>query len=147
MLFLDEPTSGLDPGMDKSVMHTLRGLADDGRTVVVVTHNVANLALCDRVLLLAAGGWVAFYGSPVDALAHFGQTDFAEVFQLLQTQDGEYWARRFAGSRPPAPIGPRSRRLGPRRHRENPRPGGTGPRIGGRVPPGSSPYSPAATWR
>src|SRR6185369_10929831 len=43
LLFLDEPTSGLDPGMDKSVMRTLRGLADDGRTVVVVTHNVANL--------------------------------------------------------------------------------------------------------
>ncbi|RAG80682.1 ABC transporter ATP-binding protein, partial [Streptacidiphilus pinicola] len=34
LLFLDEPTSGLDPGMDRSVMHMLRRLADDGRTVV-----------------------------------------------------------------------------------------------------------------
>ncbi|MHC1563693.1 ATP-binding cassette domain-containing protein, partial [Actinomycetospora sp. C-140] len=49
LLFLDEPTSGLDPGLDKSVMRTLRGLADDGRTVVVVTHNVANLDVCDRL--------------------------------------------------------------------------------------------------
>ncbi|WP_234357607.1 FHA domain-containing protein, partial [Streptomyces puniciscabiei] len=31
LLFLDEPTSGLDPGMDRSVMTMLRGLADDGR--------------------------------------------------------------------------------------------------------------------
>ncbi|HSU09573.1 MAG TPA: AAA family ATPase [Pseudonocardia sp.] len=40
LLFLDEPTSGLDPGQDRSVMHTLRKLADDDRTVVVTTHNV-----------------------------------------------------------------------------------------------------------
>lgn len=105
MLFLDEPTSGLDPGMDKSVMHTLRGLADDGRTVVVVTHNVAHLGLCDRVLLLAAGGWVAFYGPPSEALTYFGQSDFAGVFQLLQTRAAEYWARRFAGSAPAASFG------------------------------------------
>ena len=31
LLFLDEPTSGLDPGLDRSVMQTLRGLADDDR--------------------------------------------------------------------------------------------------------------------
>ena len=33
LLFLDEPTSGLGPGLDRSVMHTLRKLADDNRTV------------------------------------------------------------------------------------------------------------------
>ena len=41
LIFLDEPTSGLDPGMDRDVMQLLRGLADDGRTVLVVTHSVA----------------------------------------------------------------------------------------------------------
>ena len=78
LLFLDEPTSGLDPGLDKSVMHTLRGLADDGRTVVVVTHNVANLDVCDRLLLLAPGGTVAYFGPPREALQYFGVTDFAD---------------------------------------------------------------------
>ncbi|HEX4656985.1 MAG TPA: FHA domain-containing protein, partial [Streptosporangiaceae bacterium] len=48
LLFLDEPTSGLDPGLDKSVMEMMAGLAHDGRTVIVVTHSVANLDLCDR---------------------------------------------------------------------------------------------------
>ena len=43
LLFLDEPTSGLDPGLDKSVMEQMRDLAHDGRTVIVVTHSVANL--------------------------------------------------------------------------------------------------------
>ncbi len=39
LLFLDEPTSGLDPDLDSEVMTKLRDLADDGRTVVVVTHS------------------------------------------------------------------------------------------------------------
>ncbi|REY42227.1 AAA family ATPase, partial [Mycobacterium tuberculosis] len=51
LLFLDEPTSGLDPGYEKSVMQTLRKLADDGRSVVVVTHNIAHLNMCDRLLI------------------------------------------------------------------------------------------------
>ncbi|CCI52795.1 putative Phosphonate-transporting ATPase [Nostocoides jenkinsii Ben 74] len=58
LLFLDEPTSGLDPGLDKSVMTTLRELATGERTVVVITHSVANLGVCDNVLVLAPGGLV-----------------------------------------------------------------------------------------
>jgi ABC transport system ATP-binding/permease protein len=98
LLFLDEPTSGLDPGMDRSVMRTLRSLADDGRTVVVVTHNVANLQVCDQLLLLAPGGWVAWFGPPAEALRYFDQADFADIFILLGTAPGEHWARTFAES-------------------------------------------------
>ncbi|MCW2718711.1 ATP-binding cassette domain-containing protein, partial [Pseudonocardia sp.] len=98
LLFLDEPTSGLDPGLDKQVMHNLRGLADDGRTVVVVTHSVANLDLCDRVLILAPGGRVAYFGPPEEALAYFGQPDFADVFLLLERETRIDWAARFQQS-------------------------------------------------
>ncbi|MDD7930965.1 ATP-binding cassette domain-containing protein [Actinomycetospora straminea] len=103
LLFLDEPTSGLDPGLDKSVMHTLRGLADDGRTVVVVTHNVAHLDVCDRLLLLAPGGTVAYFGPPQEALAHFGVTDFADLFLLLDRDQHVDWADRYRRS----PLGER----------------------------------------
>lgn len=82
-LFLDEPTSGLDPGLDKSVMETLRVLADAGRTIVVITHNVANLDLCDRVLMLAPGGRPVFFDSPNGIGARFGTTDFARIFTGL----------------------------------------------------------------
>ena len=58
LLVLDEPTSGLDPGLDAHVMETLRNLADDGQTVVLVTHSVDNLNFCDNVILLASGGRV-----------------------------------------------------------------------------------------
>lgn len=98
LLFLDEPTSGLDPGLDKSVMQTLRGLADGGRTVVVVTHSVANLDLCDRLLVLAPGGHVAYFGPPRDALPYFGTPDMAEMFLLLDRVPGEELGRRFRGS-------------------------------------------------
>lgn len=98
LLFLDEPTSGLDPGMDKSVMQTLRTLADDGRTVVVVTHSPAQLHLCDRLLVLAAGGRLAYFGPPGEALGYFGQRDFADMFLLLDQSREVDWTSRFRTS-------------------------------------------------
>jgi ABC-type multidrug transport system ATPase subunit/pSer/pThr/pTyr-binding forkhead associated (FHA) protein len=98
LLFLDEPTSGLDPGLDKSVMRTLRGLADDGRTVVVVTHSVANLDVCDRLLLLAPGGSMAYFGPPAEALRYFDRRDFADLFLLLEREHDIDWGERFRRS-------------------------------------------------
>ncbi|MDT3441543.1 FHA domain-containing protein [Pseudofrankia sp. BMG5.37] len=88
LLYLDEPTSGLDPGLDKEVMESLRRLADGGRTVVVVTHSVAQLELCDYVLVLAKGGHVAYFGPPQHALPFLGEADWADAFRALQTTEG-----------------------------------------------------------
>ncbi|MEV6327922.1 FHA domain-containing protein [Streptomyces sp. NPDC051909] len=99
LLFLDEPTSGLDPGMDRSVMHMLRGLADDGRTVVVVTHSVLSLDVCDRLLVLAPGGRVAYYGPPGDTLDFFGFAQWPEAFEAFENDRERDWAGRFRASR------------------------------------------------
>ncbi|MFC9549770.1 ATP-binding cassette domain-containing protein [Rhodococcus sp. NPDC056960] len=107
LLFLDEPTSGLDPGYDKSVMQTLRALADEGRSVVVVTHNVSQLDLCDRLLVLAPGGRLAFFGPPGEALTYFRCEDFPDLFTLLEHDTVTDWAARFRESPLyPAYIGP-----------------------------------------
>ncbi|MGW3930810.1 FHA domain-containing protein [Streptomyces microflavus] len=98
LLFLDEPTSGLDPGMDRSVMHMLRGLADDGRTVIVVTHSVLSLEVCDRLLVLAPGGRIAYYGPPEDALAFFGFAEWPEAFEAFENDRDRDWAATYAGS-------------------------------------------------
>lgn len=98
LLFLDEPTSGLDPGMDRSVMHMLRGLADDGRTVIVVTHSVLSLDVCDRLLVLAPGGRVAYYGPPGDALAFFGFEHWPEAFESFERDQDRDWAGEFKES-------------------------------------------------
>ncbi|HEV7451377.1 MAG TPA: FHA domain-containing protein [Pseudonocardiaceae bacterium] len=106
LLFLDEPTSGLDPGLDREVMQILRALADGGRTVVVVTHSVANLDLCDKLMVLAPGGQLAYYGPPAKALDYFGQANYADLFDLLREQKAD-WTHRFRRSelyrRPDAP--------------------------------------------
>ncbi|MFC9914284.1 FHA domain-containing protein [Streptomyces sp. NPDC127197] len=98
LIFLDEPTSGLDPGMDRDVMQLLRGLADDGRTVLVVTHSVAELALCDKLLVMAPGGSVAYFGPPEEALNFFGYDTWADVFSAFENYRDYDWAGRWKGS-------------------------------------------------
>ncbi|MFC6931234.1 ATP-binding cassette domain-containing protein [Actinomadura yumaensis] len=98
LLFLDEPTSGLDPGLDKTVMEMLAELAHDGRTVIVVTHSVANLDTCDRLLVLVPGGRLAYYGPPDEGLAHFGKKSWAEVFQAFDRDPERDWAAEFRAS-------------------------------------------------
>ncbi|WP_435857995.1 FHA domain-containing protein [Streptomyces olivaceoviridis] len=98
LIFLDEPTSGLDPGMDRDVMQLLRGLADDGRTVLVVTHSVAELALCDKLLVMAPGGAVAYFGPPGEALNFFGYDSWADVFSAFENYRDYDWAGRWKGS-------------------------------------------------
>ncbi|MCX4668876.1 ATP-binding cassette domain-containing protein [Streptomyces sp. NBC_01381] len=98
LLFLDEPTSGLDPGMDRSVMHMLRGLADDGRTVIVVTHSVLSLDVCDRLLVLAAGGRIAYYGPPRDSLPFFGYEEWPEAFEAFEGDHERDWAGDYRSS-------------------------------------------------
>ncbi|MFJ7298026.1 ABC transporter ATP-binding protein/permease [Streptomyces collinus] len=98
LIFLDEPTSGLDPGMDRDVMQLLRGLADDGRTVLVVTHSVAELAICDKLLVMAQGGSVAYFGPPEEALNFFGYDTWADVFSAFENYRDYDWAGRWKGS-------------------------------------------------
>ncbi len=56
LIFLDEPTAGLDPVSARAVRELIRAQRDEGRAVVLTTHNMA-LAdeLCDRVALLVDG--------------------------------------------------------------------------------------------
>ncbi len=98
LIFLDEPTSGLDPGMDRDVMQLLRGLADDGRTVLVVTHSVAELQLCDKLLVMAPGGGVAYFGPPEEALNFFGYDTWADVFSAFENYRDYDWMGRWQGS-------------------------------------------------
>src|SRR3989304_5035587 len=73
LFFLDEPTSGLDPGTETAFMHLMRRLADQGRTIVVVTHATKNVMLADKVVFLARGGYLAWFGPPNEALDYFDQ--------------------------------------------------------------------------
>ena len=83
VFFLDEPTSGLDPSTAADVLGIVRRLARAGVTVVLTTHNPADIEACDRVVFLAPGGYLAFAGSPRDAREYFEVADLDRVYRCL----------------------------------------------------------------
>ncbi|OBG71871.1 MULTISPECIES: ATP-binding cassette domain-containing protein [unclassified Mycobacterium] len=104
LLILDEPTSGLDPALDLQVMTMLRQLADAGRVVLVVTHSLTYLDICDQVLLMAPGGKTAFLGSPGQIGAAMGTTNWAEIFAKVGADPDEANRRFLEQNRPPPPT-------------------------------------------
>ena len=112
LLLLDEPTSGLDPALDRQVMLMLRQLADAGRTVLVVTHSVSYLDVCDQILLVAPGGKTAFNGPPSQIESAMGTRNWADIFAKVGAEPDEA-NRRFMErkgdrlqSQAPAPQSP-----------------------------------------
>jgi len=100
LFFLDEATSGLDPGTEAQMMKLLRRLADQGRTVLLVTHATKNVMMCDKVVILARGGYLAYFGPPEEALQYFGVSEFDEIYdQLEAARRPNEWAGHFHGSR------------------------------------------------
>ncbi len=87
VLFLDEPTSGLDPGLDQKMMVLLRKLADQGHTIILVTHATNNINVCDFVCFLARGGRMVYFGPPKEANTYFDKGDFAEIYSSLEPTD------------------------------------------------------------
>lgn len=105
LLILDEPTSGLDPALDRQVMTMLRQLADAGRVVLVVTHSLTYLDVCDQVLLLAPGGKTAFYGPPSQIGPSMGTTNWADIFSAV-AGDPDAAAQRYLAQHGPPPPQP-----------------------------------------
>jgi ABC-2 type transport system ATP-binding protein len=72
ILILDEPANGLDPAGMREVRDLLRGLADEGRTVFVSSHILAEIEqTCDRVAILARGRCVT-HGTVDEVMATAG---------------------------------------------------------------------------
>ncbi len=97
LLFLDEATSGLDAGTEGKMMSLFRKLADEGSTVVCITHNVDNVHLCDTVVLLCRGK-LAYYGPPSEMLAYFGVEKIGDVYDHLERNSGMDWASHYQRS-------------------------------------------------
>jgi ABC-type multidrug transport system ATPase subunit/pSer/pThr/pTyr-binding forkhead associated (FHA) protein len=99
LFFLDEATSGLDPGTENRLMQLLRQLADDGQTILLITHATKNVVLCDQVAFLAKGGRLAYFGPPEEALAYFGVAEFDEIYDKLENERSpEEWAASYRQS-------------------------------------------------
>ncbi len=96
LLFLDEVTSGLDEITDWEIMRLLRHLADEGMTIVVVTHTLANvMEFCDKLVCMGRGGQPTFVGAPSKALDFFAVRRLGEIFNRIDEQGTESWRARF----------------------------------------------------
>lgn len=88
LLFLDEPTAGLDPVNARTVKSIVKDLRDQGKTIVLTTHNMTDVdELCDRVSFMVAGSFAAL--DVPDALkARFGRrvvrVDYGEADETAE---------------------------------------------------------------
>ena len=99
LLFLDEVTSGLDEETDREVMGLFRLVADGGKTVVCITHNLTSVeATADLVVVLTAGGKLAFVGPPAGAKAYFRVARLGDVYKALAARPADAWRAEFLAS-------------------------------------------------
>jgi hypothetical protein len=87
----------------------MRRLADQGRTIILVTHATKNVMLADKVIFLARGGYMAWFGPPDEALEYFnqhrsdrerrsGRMEFDEIYAILDDPNKgspQAWGARF----------------------------------------------------
>jgi ABC-2 type transport system ATP-binding protein len=91
LLILDEPATGLDPAGMRDMRRLIRRLADDGITVLLSSHLMAEVEeLCDRVVIIASGR-VRYEGALADLIA-----TTAGRYELRTTDDGR--ARQIAAA-------------------------------------------------
>ncbi|MBN2798850.1 MAG: ATP-binding cassette domain-containing protein [Deltaproteobacteria bacterium] len=97
VLFLDEPTSGLDPQTGQGIVSLVRQLADDGRIIFLVTHDVTPsvMSMVDHLLVLAPGGRLAWFGPPEDAATWFGVDSPDEIFARMPDYPPVRWKEKY----------------------------------------------------
>ena len=77
ILFVDEPTSGLSSRDSENVMDLLRELVLKGKLIYVVIHQPSSeiYKMFDKMVILDTGGYLAYYGNPVEAVEYFKKAD------------------------------------------------------------------------
>lgn len=77
ILFVDEPTSGLSSRDSENVMDLLLELALKGKLIFVVIHQPSSeiYKMFDRIIILDVGGYLVYYGNPVEAVMYFKHKD------------------------------------------------------------------------
>jgi ABC-type multidrug transport system ATPase subunit len=114
-LFLDEPTALFDLAQASQVLRLLHDLCDAGKTVLFTTTSHLDATRCAKVAVLAAGGHLAFFGTPAAARVYFGADSLEEVYERMAGlgDPASAWSRRFyfngtAGGAPLVPTLPRA---------------------------------------
>jgi polar amino acid transport system ATP-binding protein len=70
LMLFDEPTSALDPELVGEVLDVMKGLASDGMTMIVVTHEIGFAREVGDNLIFMDGGVVVEQGPPREVIAN-----------------------------------------------------------------------------
>jgi ABC transport system ATP-binding/permease protein len=100
LLMLDEPTSGLDASMDRQIMEILRKHAENGHTVIVVTHSTEHLSEAHEILVVVEGGTPAYFGPPRQIRKQLNFKAYADLMSWLLDEEkrAEYVNKYRAGA-------------------------------------------------
>ena len=98
LLFMDEPTSGLDYGSIIKIMDLCREIANEGKSIFMVSHPLEKFDLLDFLCVLTRGGRLACFAPPPEVLEYFGVNKYLEIFLELKKGTPEEWEARFRQS-------------------------------------------------
>lgn len=115
LFFLDEPDSGLDGTMARALMENLRGIADTGKIVILISHSPDRAyELFNRVIVLAKGsddcGHLVFSGTPDEGCRFFDVDCLEKIVKRINRPDEggdgladqyiskfEQWSKQYHG--------------------------------------------------
>ena len=90
LLILDEPSSGLDPLTSFFIIHYLKTLKHEGKTIILSAHNLFHLeTICDRVGILKNGKLLIFDNMDV-IRSRLGKREYQILFRTDQKLDYEH---------------------------------------------------------
>ena len=104
VLFIDEPIAAFEADSILALFEEMRTWANPdaerGHSVVIFTSDVYSglVEVCDRVLVLAPGGTMAYFGPPAEGLRYFRQREWIDLFQLFADQPQRDFAAQFRAS-------------------------------------------------
>ena len=79
------------------MMRLFRRLADEGRSIICITHNVDNVDQCHLVLVLARGKLI-YFGPPGEAPKYFGVARISEIYDRIGGKPVEEWEKEYRSS-------------------------------------------------
>jgi ABC-2 type transport system ATP-binding protein len=86
IIFLDEPTAGLDVEGRFALHQEIRKLKKQGKTIVLASHDMAEVeSLCDRIAILNEGK-IAFCGTAAELSEKIGKKYFIQIKTIKGTQ-------------------------------------------------------------